>query len=110
VRGLVEAHGGRIRAESDGPGRGATVTFSLPFDHAAQRAAQAGKLTKRQLEVAQLIATGHSNAQIARKLVLTTGTVANHIEHILRRLGVSNRAQVAAWIVEHGLQDPGKRR
>jgi non-specific serine/threonine protein kinase len=86
------------------------VAFTLPFDHAAQRAAQAGKLTKRQLEVAQLIASGQSNAQIARALVLTTGTVANHIEHILRRLGVSNRAQVAAWVVEHGLQDRSDRR
>jgi len=109
VRGLVEAHGGRIRVESDGPGRGATVTFTLPFDHAAQRTAQAGKLTKRQLEVAQLIASGQSNAQIARALVLTAGTVANHIEHILRRLNMSNRAQVAAWIVEHGLLDRGQR-
>jgi len=110
ARGLVEAHGGRIRVDSNGLGRGATVTFTLPFDHAAQRAAQAGKLTKRQLEVAQLIASGQSNAQIARALVLTAGTVANHIEHILRRLGVSNRAQVAAWVVEHGLQERGNRR
>jgi DNA-binding CsgD family transcriptional regulator len=65
--------------------------------------AEAVRLTKRQLEVARLISTGRSNAQIARELVLTTGTVANHIEHILRRLGVSNRAQVAAWVVERGL-------
>lgn len=62
------------------------------------------RLTKRQFEVARLIAAGRSNAQIARELVLTTGTVANHIEHILRRLDVSNRAQVAAWDVERELR------
>ena len=68
------------------------------------------RLTKRQLEVARLIASGHSNAQIARELVLTEGTVANHIEHILRRLGASNRAQVAAWVVERALLSPERQR
>ena len=38
-RGLVEAHGGRIRAESDGPGRGATITFTVPAEAEAQAAA-----------------------------------------------------------------------
>jgi DNA-binding CsgD family transcriptional regulator len=65
--------------------------------------AHASRLTRRQLEVARLIAGGRSNAQIAQELVLTPGTVANHIEHILRRLSVNNRAQVAAWVVERGL-------
>ena len=55
-------------------------------------------LTRRQLEVVELIAAGMTNAQIARKLVLTPGTVANHIEHILRRLDVPNRAAAATWL------------
>ena len=103
VRGLVEGHGGRVWIESDGPGTGATVTFTLPFHRETYRASQASRLTRRQLEVARLIAAGRSNAQIARELVLTPGTVANHIEQILRRLDAKNRAQVAAWIVERGL-------
>jgi DNA-binding NarL/FixJ family response regulator len=55
-------------------------------------------LTPRQREVAQLIARGYSNAQIARELVLVPGTVANHIEQMLTRLQFRNRAQIAAWI------------
>jgi len=54
-------------------------------------------LTRRQLEVAGLIARGMTNDQIARELVIATGTAANHVEHILRRLDIPNRAAVAAW-------------
>ena len=55
-------------------------------------------LTRRQIEVVELIADGMTNSQIARELVLTPGTVANHIEHILRRLDVPNRAAAATWL------------
>lgn len=64
-------------------------------------------LTPRQLEVARLIARGYSNKQIAHELVVTIGTVTNHVEHILNRLGLSCRAQVAAWVVGHGLSAAG---
>jgi DNA-binding NarL/FixJ family response regulator len=57
-------------------------------------------LTGRQLEIARLIAAGLSNDAIARQLVLTPGTVGNHIGHIFRRLGARNRAQVAAWVTQ----------
>jgi RNA polymerase sigma factor (sigma-70 family) len=61
------------------------------------------QLTPRQREVAVLLAAGKSNAEIAEKLVLTPGTVANHVEHILGRLGFENRTQVAALVAELGL-------
>jgi len=60
-------------------------------------------LTPRQREIAALIARGYSNAEIARELVLVPGTVANHVEQILTRLGFRNRTQVAAWAAELGL-------
>src|SRR3712207_2413500 len=60
-------------------------------------------LTRRQREIAALVARGYTNGQIANDLVLTNGSVANHIQHMLQRLGVSSRAQIAAWAVEHGL-------
>jgi DNA-binding NarL/FixJ family response regulator len=59
-------------------------------------------LTPRQWEIARLIAGGRTNRQIAQELVLTTGTVANHVAQILDRLGLDNRVQLAAWAIEHG--------
>ena len=61
------------------------------------------KLTRRQQEVAACVAEGLTNEQIAQRLVLTPGTVANHMEAILRRLGLSSRTQVGVWAVERGL-------
>ena len=60
-------------------------------------------LTPRQREVAALIAGGKTNEQIARELTLTRGTVANHVEHILRRLSFRSRSEVAALAAELGL-------
>lgn len=77
--------------------------------HAADSAYRASALelldtlTPRQRQIAALIAQGHSNAEIARQLVLVPGTVANHVEQILTRLGFRNRTQVAAWAAASGL-------
>jgi len=60
-------------------------------------------LTRRQQEVAICIAEGLSNDEIARRLVLTAGTVANHVENILRRLDLHSRTNIAVWAVERGL-------
>ena len=56
-------------------------------------------LTAREREVACLIALGYTNQQIAESLVVTRGTVANHVAHILSKLGAANRTQVAAHLV-----------
>jgi DNA-binding NarL/FixJ family response regulator len=55
-------------------------------------------LTTRERDVAMLIARGLTNRQIANELVIGAGTVANHVGHILEKLGCANRAQVAAWV------------
>jgi len=60
-------------------------------------------LTPREQEVAVLIARGLRNRPIATALMITEGTVENHVQHILNRLGFSSRAQIAAWAVEYGL-------
>ena len=70
--------------------------------------ANAGRLTARQVEVAALISRGLTNQGIADELVLTPGTVANHVEHILTKLGFRSRAQVAVWAVERGLVMGGR--
>jgi signal transduction histidine kinase/DNA-binding CsgD family transcriptional regulator len=60
-------------------------------------------LTPRQREIAGLLARGLPNAEIAQQLVLTRGTVANHVASILQRLELESRTQIAAWAVERGL-------
>jgi DNA-binding CsgD family transcriptional regulator len=78
----------------------------------AERAFQQGRrtaaeevalLTPRQREVAACIAEGLTNEEIADRLILVNGTVANHVQAILMRLELRNRTQIAAWAVERGL-------
>jgi DNA-binding CsgD family transcriptional regulator/tetratricopeptide (TPR) repeat protein len=54
-------------------------------------------LTVREFEVARLIAEGMTNAQIAAELSVAPKTVSAHVEHILAKLGVARRTEVAAW-------------
>ena len=60
-------------------------------------------LTPRELDVLKLVAQGLSNADIARRLVLSEHTVHRHLANILRKLGLSSRAAAAAWGVRAGL-------
>lgn len=57
-------------------------------------------LTKRERQVADLVARGLTNQQIATKLVISQRTAEGHVEHILTKLGFTSRAQIAAWVVE----------
>jgi DNA-binding CsgD family transcriptional regulator len=59
-----------------------------------------GTLTGRELEVAELIAEGLSNKQIATKLMITQRTAEMHTEHILAKLGCGSRTQIASWVLE----------
>lgn len=68
-----------------------------------QAAADLTRITRRQQEIASCVAEGLSNTAIAERLVITPGTVANHVESILRRLGLQSRTQIAVWAVERGL-------
>lgn len=61
------------------------------------RASDAG-LTRREGEIAALVAEGLTNKQIATKLVISPRTVDAHVEHILTKLGFRSRTQIARWI------------
>ncbi|TQC45187.1 NACHT domain-containing protein [Rhodococcus sp. WS4] len=58
------------------------------------------QLTKRERQVADLIAEGLTNQAIAERLVISPRTAQGHVEHILAKLGFTSRTQVAAWVVE----------
>ncbi|WP_410787622.1 LuxR C-terminal-related transcriptional regulator [Kribbella sp. C-35] len=55
-------------------------------------------LSQREREVADLVAKGLSNREIAAALVISERTAQNHVQHILTKLGFANRTQVAAWV------------
>ena len=56
-------------------------------------------LTPREHEIAQLVALGMTNRQIADQLVVSNGTVRIHVERILGKLGLTSRVQIATWVV-----------
>jgi DNA-binding NarL/FixJ family response regulator len=62
-------------------------------------------LTPRELEVMGLMKLGLSNRQIAEKLVVSRGTAKNHVEHIIQKLGVSDRTQAVVRALELGILD-----
>ncbi|MBI3968072.1 MAG: response regulator transcription factor [Chloroflexi bacterium] len=78
--------------------------------HREEVAAELSHLTPREQELVSLVAEGLKNNEIAQRLTITPGTVANHVEHILEKLGLRSRTQIAVWAVEHGLyhSDPAK--
>lgn len=63
-------------------------------------------LTARELEVLGLLAAGKTNRRIAEELHLSLSTVKRHLEHIIAKLGVSDRTQAAVKAVELGLVEP----
>ncbi|WP_433337609.1 ATP-binding protein [Spirillospora sp. CA-294931] len=59
-------------------------------------------LTRREIEIAGLVAEGMTNREIADRLVIAKRTVDSHLEHILAKLGFTSRTQIAAWYARRG--------
>jgi predicted ATPase/DNA-binding CsgD family transcriptional regulator len=58
-------------------------------------------LTRREMEIAELVAQGLRNRDIAATLVIAQRTAEGHVEHILQKLGFTSRVQIARWVAEH---------
>ncbi|WP_241962332.1 response regulator transcription factor [Rhodococcus opacus] len=67
----------------------------------------ASGLTRRERQVAGLVAEGLTNKAIAAQLVISQRTAQGHVEHILAKLGFTSRAQIAVWVV--GLAEAERR-
>src|SRR5262249_31546714 len=83
----------------------AEALAAAPIHSANRDSAGATVLSRREREVAALIARGATNGQIAAELVIGQGTVATHVSHILAKLGLVSRAQVAVWATRQRLLD-----
>lgn len=77
-----------------------TVTSFAMAEPEPQRGEE---LSERQSEVLRLIALGHTNAEVAGLLYLSIRTVESHRAHIQRKLGLSSRAELVRYALEHGL-------
>src|SRR5215203_72402 len=71
---------------------------------------QMENLTPREVEVLRLLSQGQTNPQIAQNLLVSLGTVKIHVQHIISKLGVSDRTQAAVRAIEAGLLGAGTRR
>ncbi|MCS6881688.1 MAG: response regulator transcription factor [Oscillochloridaceae bacterium] len=60
-------------------------------------------LTERERDILALLARGRTNQEISETLLISIGTVKNHISNILGKLGVRDRTQAALWAQQHGL-------
>jgi len=92
-----------------GRGRGMTIDVGVAFAVEGEqqpKPAPAAKpdrpteLTRRQLEIARLVADDLTNKQIAARLFLSERTVETHITHILNKLGLSSRIQLSRWMAD----------
>ncbi|NUS72641.1 MAG: AAA family ATPase [Corynebacteriales bacterium] len=94
--------------------RGAALTFdeaiALAVDQGTTSARSESKaqsiLTEREREVAELVAAGLKNQQIAARLTISPRTAETHVQHILAKLGFASRAHIATWVSEQ--RSPGK--
>ena len=87
----------RPAGPAEAPANGGRPRAAAP---ATRPATGSQVLTAREREIADLIARGLSNRAIAAELVISPATAARHVANIFGKLGVTSRAQVAAWIAE----------
>ena len=85
----------------EGAGRELSLTIDLVTgDSASPPPPSRGTLTRREQEIAALVAECLTNAQIAQRLVISRRTVDTHVASIYTKLGISSRAQLVNWLVQ----------
>jgi non-specific serine/threonine protein kinase len=91
------------QAWSEGLAMGLERAVEYALQETTEPVADSGPLSRRELEVARLVAAGMTNRDIAEKLFISERTAEGHLEKIRNKLGFRSRTEVARWAVEHGL-------
>jgi DNA-binding CsgD family transcriptional regulator len=89
------------RIWTEGSRLGIDEAIALAFSDSRPRPAAPAGLSTRELEVVRLVAEGLANKAIATRLHLSVRTVESHVRHVLAKVGLSNRTQLAKWVREH---------
>ena len=108
---LAAATGGATGANA-GMGAGAAAGAGAANGAAKTPASEseaADDLSPREADVLRLIAAGHSNREIAKKLFVGEATVKSHINRIFTKTGCRDRAQAVQYAFTHGYADPGSK-
>jgi two-component system nitrate/nitrite response regulator NarL len=100
---LVAVFRSRPSAANAAPPAAAPVSAPVPLEAPREAASGADLLSPREREILLLIARGDSNKLIARELDIAETTVKIHVQHILRKLGLSSRVQAAVFATSQGL-------
>jgi DNA-binding NarL/FixJ family response regulator len=107
-RALGSARFAELVTEGAGLNVDGAIVFALEPPHPGPAAAvQDSPLSRREHEVATLIAAGNSNRAIAETLVLSPRTVDRHVERIMAKLAFNSRAQIAAWVARRAARQVG---
>nr|WP_218681017.1 protein kinase [Rhodococcus qingshengii] len=90
----------KARKHGMGMALNSAVAYALGEQPSSVEAPGSVRLTKREQQVADLVAQGLTNKAIASRLVISQRTAQGHVEHILTKFGFTSRAQIAAWVAE----------
>jgi DNA-binding CsgD family transcriptional regulator len=105
VRTMVDTAAAKLVGDGRGLAPGQAIALGLddkPEDR-WRRGGPSASFTRREREIAALVATGLTNREIAGQLCLSVRTVEAHVDRILSKLGFRTRTQLAAWIHQEGL-------
>jgi DNA-binding NarL/FixJ family response regulator len=102
------AHGAAAQVSLESPAdfvletiRAVATGATLPLSTSVTIEAESG-LTAREIEVLQLITSGHANTEIAARLHLSPNSIKSLVRKAYRKIGAKTRAQAVSWCMEHG--------
>jgi non-specific serine/threonine protein kinase len=84
-------------AWAEGMRLGLDDAIGLAFGESEHKSSSPAGLSAREMEIARLVAEGMANKEIAARLHLSVRTVESHVRHVLTKLGLHNRTQIAVW-------------